>query len=1189
MMPRFLIDANVRRWLLPVSVFCLLLSHSHGASSAVAPPANLPVSASCEQPEIQEQKPVAKRKELGLLRPGEISRQAMDGGETHVFRVSLKQGQYLRVIVQQEDIDVAVSFYEPDQLQAFVQMDSPNGSRGPESVSIIARVTGDYLLETRSEEKGAMAGRYELSSDGPREPVAADLKRVAAEAAFLEGRRLRRLGTAESRRQALEKYDEAVKLWQSLGDGYQEAYALHSMGLVYRALADLEQARKHFEQAIAIWQKEKNLYGWAFTLNELGSTVRDLDSPQNALPFYQQAHKLYEQIGSPWWQAYQQNNIGYAYALQGRHREALEYYGRAVALWHDAGDRNMEANGLNNIGGSLERLGDLPKALANYQAAVRLWQETENLAKLAIAYNNIGVIYHSFGDSEEAFTNYHNALALHRQLKNERGEANTLDNIGMIYADWGEPLKAQEYFNEALPIRQRLKEPRGHALTLDNMGFVNYLLGNYQDALGNYQQALPLSRQAQDMQGLAFTLTHIGIVHSASGDPQKALEYYQQALQLQKESEYKLGQAVTLDKIAQAYLLLGDAAKAESFFKEALALWSGLEDRQGEASALYGLALVESARGNLAEASRKIEQSIVIVENLRTRTSSQQLRATYLASKQSYYELDIDVKMRLHQLNPSGGYMAAALEASERARARGLLDILSEGHADIRQWGDPRLIAQQEELEERLNAIANRLLLLRGAKARPDDAALVALEVETLTRDFDLLSNQYEDVQARIRTTSPRYAQLMQPQPLGLASVQQLLDDNTLLLEYALGDKRSYLWAVTRSGIEGYQLPARAEIEKAANSLRELLTVYESAKPGESDIQYVKRLTASAALYRQHAAELGRIVLGPVAAQLGTKRLVIVADGALQFIPFEALIEPDAPESKTAAATFSAHADEASLPSVLLRHEVVYLPSASTLGLARAVARKPAAKSVAVFADPVFESSDERVSAINRKAVPTQPSPARPGEASRSSTYIDAMGGGLKLDRLRRSLDEANEIISVVPAGSGMKATGFGANRALATSASIGNYRIVHFATHAILNDKRPNLSCLVLSLIDEQGRPQDGFLRLHDIYNLNLPVELVVLSACRTGIGKEVRGEGLIGLTRGFMYAGAPKVIASLWKVDDEASAVLMKSFYQHLLRERLPAATALALAKKDVMRARDQWRAPYYWAGFVLQGDWK
>jgi CHAT domain-containing protein len=301
---------------------------------------------------------------------------------------------------------------------------------------------------------------------------------------------------------------------------------------------------------------------------------------------------------------------------------------------------------------------------------------------------------------------------------------------------------------------------------------------------------------------------------------------------------------------------------------------------------------------------------------------------------------------------------------------------------------------------------------------------------------------------------------------------------------------------------------------------------------------------------------------------------------------------------------------------LLLEHEIVSLPSASVMAVLRREIqeRQRPSKMVAVLADPVFETDDPRlvnVSGIRRdgetarnqspplgiSATRRAPSrrrtrstqPSTPvSELQRALRDVSISRDGVSVPRLASTRQEAEAIFSVTAPGEGLKALGFDASRATATNPELGQYRIVHFATHGLMNNEHPELSGLVLSLVDEQGRPQDGFLRLHDIYNLNLPADLVVLSACNTGLGKDVRGEGLVGIVRGFMYAGAARVVASLWKVDDEATAELMKRFYRYMLQENMPAAAALKAAQVEMWQQK-QWRSPYYWAGFTLQGEWK
>ncbi|NOT60847.1 MAG: CHAT domain-containing protein, partial [Acidobacteria bacterium] len=332
-----------------------------------------------------------------------------------------------------------------------------------------------------------------------------------------------------------------------------------------------------------------------------------------------------------------------------------------------------------------------------------------------------------------------------------------------------------------------------------------------------------------------------------------------------------------------------------------------------------------------------------------------------------------------------------------------------------------------------------------------------------------------------------------------------------------------------------------------ARRVYDALTARNQTPANETPERRRRRIDLADAQYPKAAAALSQMLLSAVAAELEGKRLLIVSDGVLQYIPFAALPESKAP--------------------LIVNHEIISLPSASVLAVLRqeAAGRKPAAKTLAVLADPVFQRNDVRVS---------------PANATRS--------GETEFVRLRFSRAEADEIAALAPPSQTLKALDFAANRETATSAELADYRIVHFATHAVINHQHPELSGIVLSQVNEQGQPRNGFLRLHEIYNLRLAAELVVLSACETALGKEVKGEGLIGLTRGFMYAGAPRVAASLWRTDDRAAAELMKRFYQRMLGEKLTAAAALRAAQVSLLR-ESRWQTPYFWAAFTLQGEWK
>jgi CHAT domain-containing protein len=540
-----------------------------------------------------------------------------------------------------------------------------------------------------------------------------------------------------------------------------------------------------------------------------------------------------------------------------------------------------------------------------------------------------------------------------------------------------------------------------------------------------------------------------------------------------------------------------------------------------------------------------------VLESIRRRLTSPTLRSTYVASVRDTYELYVDVLMGLHRQQPGRCFDERALEASEMGRARGLLDLLNEAGLQVREGVDEALMTEERAVQEQLGAALDRQLRVSQGPHTEEQTQAAARAVQAMTAEW-------EATRGRMKARSPRFAALREPVPSTLAEIRtDVLDADTVLLEYALGERRSFLWVVTRETLASHELPARAVIEKAAREAHASL-----AEP--------RSPSAGSAVNTDTLTHLSQMILGPAAASLGAKRLLIVADGALHYLPFAALPDPSHPRE-----------------TLLARHEVVGAPSASVLALLRRERerRPPAAKAVAVLADPVFARDDQRfrvrpmAGAASAKASPA-------GDALQRALRDGGVESGLP--RLPFTRREADAILSLVPSTQGKRALDFDANRATVTDPSLAEYRVVHFATHGFLNSAKPELSGIVLSLFEPDGDEARGFLTTTDIFNLHLNADLVVLSGCRTALGKEMRGEGLVGLSRGFMYAGAPRVMASLWRVDDAATAELMKRLYRGMLKQGLPPARALRVAQLDLMR-RPRFRHPFYWAAFQLQGEWR
>ncbi len=538
-------------------------------------------------------------------------------------------------------------------------------------------------------------------------------------------------------------------------------------------------------------------------------------------------------------------------------------------------------------------------------------------------------------------------------------------------------------------------------------------------------------------------------------------------------------------------------------------------------------------------------------------------------------------------------YAAEAFRITEQSRARSLLDLLSETNAAVTEGIPADLLKRKQDNLDRQQEIAEQLtgisLSADSDKKKPGD---LEAELEKLQTEFDNIENQ-------IRTASPRYASLTAGKPLSLSDVQgSVLDDQTALLEYSLGSEASYLWAVTKSGVSIYKLAARPVLDKLATDLRaQLIPSRLQRRIVGIDVMADSQrgLGVSATPFAEDAASfvpasnaLYKAVIEPAGSVIGEKRLLIVADGALNYVPFEALVKSPDP------------ADYSSLPYLIKSNEIIYAPSASVIGAIRQQDKSPAGRAILIVADPVFNSNDARAHGkgsspdAETRGLGIQSALSDVAGQDASATVDSAKMQGLPLARLAGTRTEAEQIVKLA------KTSGTQADVWLDLDASednldardVSKYRVLHIATHGLLNAERPQFTGLVLSLVGNKS--EDGFLRTDEVFNLRLGAPLVMLSACETGLGKEKRGEGVMGLTRAFMYAGAPTVGVTLWSVADKSTADLMTDFYKRLLTSSAtnPTGVPASAAMRDAqlaMIAGKKYSAPFYWAPFVLVGDWR
>jgi len=831
-------------------------------------------------------------------------------------------------------------------------------------------------------------------------------------------------------------------------------------------------------------------------------------------------------------------------------KEALACYEEAQARSHEAADGAGEVLALLHAADVSHFLGDTQRALDASFAAEKLAHELDDADLDAEALMYASRSLSGQGRRVEAMELTARATALYQRAGDRLGEHVAMQGMASDYGQFGDYGRAVALLEKVLSFARETGNREGQA-------FVLYGLGNAYREIGDLPRALDYERQAVAIAGTvgrpsveATILVGLGTAQTHARMFTDALDTDQRALGLFRDTGNFWQAAIVERNIGSIYERLADFERARDWTSRSLPGLRAAGDVESEAQSLSQLANAEWHLGQPEVARDRAATALDMFESIRARLPDYSLRMSFLSVKHRTYELAVDILVDLDRGHPGQGFDREALRVSERAKARGLLDTLTEAGVDLREGVDPSLLQREAAAQAALKQAAERQVRLLASMPTREQVTQAEQQVSRLVDDL-------RDARAAIRAASPKLQRMAPARPIAADEIQASLNADTALVEYSLGEMVSHAWIVTPSAVQMVNLPGRADIENASRRAYAAMSRSVSSPPSER------------ASSPGDVAALSRMILEPLASRLTVDRLVIVTDGVLQYIPFGALTLGGRP--------------------LVASRAVSYLPSASTLFYTRQLAsqRERAPKLAAVFADPVYTRDDERVAARTKGSAgmlqPRAPASAQP----RAGFERSAEESGLTaFDRLYATRAEAAAIRTLAGGRGVMQALGFDASRATAMSPALADYRIVHFATHGLLNSRHPELSGLLLSLVDRSGRPQNGFLQAHEIYDLRLNADVVVLSSCQTALGPEIRGEGLIGLTRGFFHAGARTVVASLWRVPDAATAVLMRHFYEGLLVENLPPAQALRAAQ-IALREIPRWSAPYYWAGFVAQGE--
>lgn len=938
-------------------------------------------------------------------------------------------------------------------------------------------------------------------------------------------------------------------------------------------VAQRQEALQEYQTSAEEKRQANDLLGAAQDLNLAGRLQLKLNKPNDALNTFQDSLTLSEQVGNSIAKVDALNGFGAAHIHLGKHPDALPFVQQAISISEQ--NSRGRAEGLLLLS-ECQNTTNHSQAVTTANEALALWQSIDDKPWIIRSHLTIGLYHLAQNSLEDATQSYETARTQSHEAGLTNMEADALIYLGFIefrrgawqnvitfmldagplfdaesepfkmtqvtsaiadaYIESGLPESGISKHQEALEYIKKTNNALAVTKTKWNVGRAQLYSGHYDDALTTFNEALAEATAVNHPVVKAMCHDFLGQTYAEKNEPQTALTHFEQALPLYTQTGNTMEAARTQAFIGQVNEALGNQAQALQSYQKALETFDASADRVNQSATLYALGRLEMKTGNSESAEKHLQMSIEATENMRRMSSSRDLTAAFSATVHDRYEQYIQCLMRDHRNPAAMSRVIRAFETSESARARSLAEMLRENDTKLLSSVDPDLSKQERSLRQSLRVKEDeRVFLLRRKYEKQD--------LDKLDGELTRLNTDYKNVLATINQRYPAFEQLTQPQNWDLQRIQKEVigDDNTLLLEFLLGPQKSYVWAVTRTGITSHELPPEDVITEAVKEVYTLLR--EVPKP-----EMKNNLD-------QATQALAQMILSPVADQLQKQQIIIAADGALNYIPFQIL-------------PLAANAD----PWVAQR-EIVNVPSASVLGELREEAsrRGKREKVLAAFGNPEFGGP------ISKEQVTT-----------RGIEIKDDVVDLAKLGRLFYSGQEVANLREVASAEQTFAATEKDATRDKLLSMDFSQFAIVHFATHGFLRPKQPEESGLLLSTINRQDQPVNGFVGLQDVYSLRAPVDLVVLSACQTGLGKDIRGEGLIGLTRGFMYAGATSVVASLWKVEDEATAELMKVFYTEMLKYGKTPAEALRLAQNSI-RQQPRWSSPHYWAGFTLQGEYR
>ena len=793
-------------------------------------------------------------------------------------------------------------------------------------------------------------------------------------------------------------------------------------------------------------------------------------------------------------------------------------------------DLSSEGRILGRIGTIHRNLGNYNEALKYLKQAIQISRDTGNKRAEESHLNNIGVIFQSQGYYEKALVSYREALVINRETKLLKSKGIILGNVGNVYCFFGDYHRAMEYFKKTLKLHGETGYMLGKGIMLKNIGYLYKELGNYPEALVNYKQALAIHTKIGNKKFQGQTLGMIGYVYHLLGEYEKALAHYDKALAILSETGNKKGEGVIFNYFGFTNLALKKYEKSLTYHQNALKIFQKINRPELIRSALKGLADNYLAQKKYDKSFSCLRKAIQNMEFARSELKLKERKAGFMAKRINYYEAMIHLLYEMHLRNPAKSYDKECFYYIEKAKARAFFENLQEEKIDLKKNLSAEIKTEEHRITSEISNLQTNLF----------NPKLSDREREKIEKKIKNLEDQYQHLLQRIKREHPEYASIIHHKPYKLEKIQnQLASNDTALIEYFLTENEAFLAIITRDDFSIQKLVnSRIILERVTNYI-ELLS--------EKGATEFRAAIAGEKLFQE--------LLGPVQNKLkGIKKLIFVSDNQLHYLPFEALIMPGT----------------ATEPEFLVeKFQITYAPSASSLVTLLSRKREPKFQMAFLgFADPVFNPNETSVHEMSNTRMMREISEEK----------------GFDFNRLPFTSTEIQKISAHFPAKSKKIYSRSDATEEMVKETNLSKYRIIHFATHGFLDEQIPSRSSLIFTL--DSDPKEDGFFQVREIYDTRLNAELVVLSACNTGKGKLEKGEGVSGLSRAFLNAGAQSVVMSLWNINDIATSEFMARFYKYLMEG---ISKAEALQKVKIQMIHSKYSHPSFWAAFVLNGDSK